>query len=589
MLGTAWKFARQERKRYVLIYFLFIMANIVVAMYPLWYGWFIDGLQREGINVLNYAWMYAGGYLLLKLAEWGFHGPARVMERKLAFNLSRNFLEDLYKKVLYLPLEWHKDHHSGATINRIKKAYDSLRAFFQNGFIYLYGFCKFIFSFAAIVYFSPLFGGIGVVLGLFTIWVIAKFDKPYVKSLKEVNEGQHKVSSNLFDCLSNIVTVITLRLEKSMEIGLMNKVTEIYPAFRRTVTINEWKWFAAQMLVSLIYVVITLGYVYQNWVPGEVFYIGGLVTMLGFVMQFTSVFYDIASQYTQVLQYHTDVQTANLIFEEHEKNNFPQDATSLPHTWKTIEIQNLNFIHPEIFSDKKRFNGLHQLSMKINRGERIALIGESGSGKSTLLSLLRGLYQAENGVKIEVDKENILLTNIAGIVTLLPQEPEIFENTIGYNITLGLPFTDEEVLEVCEIAHFTEVVKSLPDGLNTEIMENGVNLSGGQKQRLALARGILAARESSLILMDEPTSSVDPKTEVQLYKKLFKAFKGKAIISSLHRLHLLSSFDYIYILENGKIIEEGTYEFLQFNSPNFAELNQQKEENNEPTVFMSAS
>ncbi|MDQ3536383.1 MAG: ABC transporter transmembrane domain-containing protein, partial [Bacteroidota bacterium] len=366
MLGTAWKFARQERRRYILIYAMFIAANIVVAMYPLLYGWFINGLQREGIDIFRYAWMYAGGYIALKVIEWVFHGPARVMERKLAFNLSRNFLEELYHKVLHLPLDWHKDHHSGATINRIKKAYDSLRAFFQNGFIYLYGFCKFFFSFAAIVYFSPLFGSIGVILGLFTIWVISKFDKPYVSSLKEVNEGQHKVSSNLFDCLSNIVSVITLRLEKSMETGLMNKVADIYPAFKRTVTINEWKWFAAQMLVSLIYVIITLGYVYQNWVPGEVFYIGGLITMLGFVMQFTSVFDDIASQYTQVLQYHTDVQTASVIFEEYDKQNRPQGIIPLSTHWENIYIKNLNFVHPEILSDKKRTNGLYDLSMNIN-------------------------------------------------------------------------------------------------------------------------------------------------------------------------------------------------------------------------------
>ncbi|MDQ3394016.1 MAG: ABC transporter transmembrane domain-containing protein, partial [Bacteroidota bacterium] len=251
MLGTSWTYAREERKRYILIYTMFIAANLVVAMFPLWYGWFVNGLQREGVNILKNAWMYAGGFLALKLTEWAFHGPARVMERKLAFNISKNFLDDLYHKVLHLPLDWHKDHHSGATINRIKKAYDALRAFFQNGFICLYGLCKFVISFAAIVYFSPLFGGIGVVLGMITFWIISKFDKPYVQSLREVNEGQHKVTSNLFDCLSNIVSVITLRLERRMEAGLMNKVSDIYPSFRQTVSINEWKWFAAQMMVSL--------------------------------------------------------------------------------------------------------------------------------------------------------------------------------------------------------------------------------------------------------------------------------------------------------------------------------------------------
>lgn len=579
LLKTAWKFARQEKRRYVLIYSLFIGANIAVAMNPLLYGWFIDAIQRKGSDVLSFAWIYALAYLGLRLVEWSFHGPARVMERQLAFNVSRNFLEDLFHKVLHLPVKWHKDHHSGSTINRIRKAYEALKGFFQNGFVYLHGLSKFVFSFAAIIYFSPLFGSIGVVLGIFTIYVISRFDKPFVNSLKEVNERQHKVSSNLFDSLSNIITVITLRLERRMEAGLLAKVMDVFPAFKKNVTVNEWKWFTAHMLVALIYVVITIGYIYQNWTPGETFFIGGLVTMLGFVNQFTSVFYDIASQYTQIVQYNTDVQTACMISEEYDRQHRPEVINPLPTNWETIAITNLNFSHPEIFTGKSRPSGLHNLNMRIKRGERIALIGESGSGKSTLLTLLRGLYASQPGMQLAVDgKEDYGFGSIADSVTLLPQEPEIFENTIAYNITLGLPFSEEEIMRVCEIAQFADVVRHLPQGLNTLIQEKGVNLSGGQKQRLALARGILAARSSSIILMDEPTSSVDPRTEVQLYDKLFESFSDKAVISSLHRLHLLTKFDYIYILQSGHVVDEGTFQQLRYGSTLFQELWQHQED-----------
>jgi ATP-binding cassette subfamily B protein len=103
-------------------------------------------------------------------------------------------------------------------------------------------------------------------------------------------------------------------------------------------------------------------------------------------------------------------------------------------------------------------------------------------------------------------------------------------------------------------------------------MEKGVNLSGGQKQRLALARGILAAKSSDIILLDEPTSSVDPKTELQIYQKMFVEYKNKAVISSLHRLYLLKYFDYVYVLSNGRIADEGTFEDLKRKSPVFREL-----------------
>lgn len=155
------------------------------------------------------------------------------------------------------------------------------------------------------------------------------------------------------------------------------------------------------------------------------------------------------------------------------------------------------------------------------------------------------------------------LKSIADDITLFPQEPEIFENSVLYNITLGLPFTKEEVMRVCEEAHFADVIRALPDGLNTHIQEKGVNLSGGQKQRLALVRGILAARNSNIVLLDEPTSSVDPKTEKMIYTNLFKSFEDKSVVSSLHRLHLLKHFDYVYIMKNGSVIDEGSFEDLR--------------------------
>jgi ATP-binding cassette, subfamily B, bacterial len=584
LLGTAWRYARRERKRYVLVYAMFIAANITIAMNPLLYGWFIDALQREGVQVLSHVWMYAAGYLGLRLVEWSFHGPARVMERQLAFNLSRNYLDELYHQLLHLPAKWHQDHHSGSTINRLRKAYGALKDFFQHGFIYLQAMGKFLFSFTAMVYFSPVFGTIAVLMGIFTIWVILRFDKPFIKSLEEVNEKEHEVSSTLFDSLSNIMTVITLRLEKRIHSSLIEKITSILPAFRRNAAINEWKWFTAHMLVASIYVLMVIGYVYEHHEPGKIFYIGGLVTLLAYVNQFTSVFYDIAHQYTQIVQYNTDVQTARSIGEAYTQEHRPEAATTLPANWQSIDIEHLTFLRTESVTNKRKSGSLHDLHLRIRRGERIALIGESGSGKSTLLALLRGLYAPQSDVQVTVDgpwqatQPNADFGSLASTVTLFPQEPEIFENTVLYNITLGLPFSEEEVMAVCEAAQFADIIRQLPQGLETKIQEKGVNLSGGQKQRLALARGILAARSSSIVLMDEPTSSVDPRTEMQLYKTLFETFSDKAVISSLHRLHLLNQFDYVYIMHNGRIIDEGTFKDLRQNSAMFGALWEHQQE-----------
>jgi ABC-type multidrug transport system fused ATPase/permease subunit len=578
-MKTAWRYAKQEKRQYILVYSLFILASGSFALYPLLYGWFINALQKGDAQHLRYALIYVGLYFLMKLVEWGLHGPARILERKLAFNLSRNYLQELYHQTLHLPVKWQQDNHSGATINRIRKAYEALKDFFQNGFMYFYALAKFISSFVAMIVFSPLFGGIGIVLGAITVWIIFKFDKPFIQSVDDTNEKEHVVSSSLFDSLSNIITVITLRLEKRMEKSLLEKVKDVYAPFMRSVKINEWKWFAADMLVVLIYCVNIAGYVYQNTMPGQVFMLGGLVTLIGFVNQFTSVFHDVAWQYTQIVQYNTNVQTARSISEAYQQNHLPDGASNLPEDWKKISIRDLNFTHKEKYSSEERAQSLHDIQLSIEKGKRIALIGESGSGKSTLMALLRGLYEPESGIKVTVDNKIASdINSLQDSVTLFPQEPEIFENTIEHNISLGLPFEEKDIMAVCETAHFTEVVRQLPNGLQSNIQEKGVNLSGGQKQRLALARGILAAKSCDIVLLDEPTSSVDPKTEIQIYERLFAECKDKAIVSSLHRLYLLSYFDYVYVLRSGRVVDEGTFEELKANSSIFKELWRHQEE-----------
>ncbi|MGA0560672.1 ABC transporter ATP-binding protein [Larkinella sp. VNQ87] len=599
LLRTAWQYARREKRQFVLVYVLFIFANLVAALHPLLFGWFVNAIQEKNATVPSIILWYAGGYLALRLVEWCFHGPARVLERELAFTLSRNFLTEMYHQTLSLPVSWHKDHHSGSTINRIRKANDALKNFFQSGFVYLHTIFKCTFSFAAMVYFSPVFGLVGVLMGGLTVWIIIRFDKPFIKAVDESNEREHEVSSTLFDSLSNIITVITLRLEKQMEAGLLGKISAVLPPFKRHVRINEWKWFVASMMIALIYCVITVGYVYQHYVPGEVFLIGGLVTLLGYINQFNSVFTDVAFQYTEIVQFNTDVQTARSIGQAYAQHHRPEASETLPARWQSIELRNLNFEHPQNFdlsgtAPRFRKAGLHDLSLRIRRGQRIALIGESGSGKSTLLALLRGLYKAEPGLELTVDgKPYPDLSLIADAVTLMPQEPEIFENTIAYNITLGLPFEETDIQQACHTARFSDVLKYLPNGLETSIQEKGVNLSGGQKQRLALARGVLAARSSDIVLLDEPTSSVDPKTEYEIYQNLLNLFPGKAVVSTLHRLHLLTMFDYIYILRDGRVIDEGRFSELMQRSPVFQDMwqhqkVQQAEPEQEPVVIPMA-
>ena len=517
--------------------------------------------------------VYGTIYLALTLLEWAVMGPARVMERTLAFSISKNFLDHLYHQAVHFPITWHQQNHSGATINRIRKAYEALRDFFQNGFMFLHALTKFIFSFAAILWFSPTAGLISMFIGVINIWILVKFDKPFFKTLTESNERDHAVSSNLFDSLSNINTVLTLRLEDRMKVGLIEKVDNAFPPFRKSAVINEWKWFVGSSLMALTYSVVVIEYVSENYVPNEVFLIGGLVTLLGYVNQFTGVFQEIAWQYTELVRYHAEVETARVLRSGGMSVGEASPCEGLPSGWESLQISNLNFSYTREGVRAKCVPGLKDISLSIRRGQRIALIGSSGSGKSTLLALLRGLFPAEPGAEVILDQKNVVpFAMLNDSVTLLPQDPEIFENTLHYNLTLGLPVEKEDIMHICGLLELEDVITGLPNGLDSIVQERGANLSGGQKQRIALARGILASKASNIVLLDEPTSAVDLRTEALIYDRLFAQFPDKTIISSLHRLHLLPRFDYIYILQNGYIAEEGTFDWLYNHSECFNDL-----------------
>jgi ATP-binding cassette, subfamily B, bacterial len=199
-------------------------------------------------------------------------------------------------------------------------------------------------------------------------------------------------------------------------------------------------------------------------------------------------------------------------------------------------------------------------------------VGGSGAGKSTLLRTLAGLYAADR-VRVVVDGAvRDELTDLSSVAVLVPQEPEIFDGTVRMNLTLGVDRLDAELEEACRLACFTPVLASLDGGLDATIRERGANLSGGQRQRLALARGLLAAQSAGRVLLDEPTSSIDPVTEARIYDGVLDALANACVVSAIHRLHLLPRFDVIVLLDGGRVIDTGTFDELLARQLRFAEM-----------------
>ena len=252
-----------------------------------------------------------------------------------------------------------------------------------------------------------------------------------------------------------------------------------------------------------------------------------------------------------------------------EKNEIHQNenAPSLKLKNASIEFKNINFTYPD------GTKALKNLSAKIEGGKRIGLVGVSGSGKTTFLNLIPRFFHLKDG-SIIIDGQDIndvSLNSLRKEISLVSQDVILFDDTIRSNILYGNSLaSDEEMIKACQFAAAQEFIEKLPNKYESIVGENGVKLSGGQKQRLSIARAIL--KNSSIILLDEATSSLDSESESVIQKAIENLTKNKTTIIIAHRLSTVMNCDKILVFEDGKIIGEGKHEFLVNNSSVYKKL-----------------
>src|SRR6266498_1646644 len=214
---------------------------------------------------------------------------------------------------------------------------------------------------------------------------------------------------------------------------------------------------------------------------------------------------------------------------------------------------------------------LDKINLQINAGQHIALVGASGAGKSTLVNLLLGFVQPTSGT-ITINHE-LPITNyeLRNSIAWVPQRPHLFHDTLDANIRLGKPdATKEQIIEAAKAAHLQEFIETLPQKYETVIGESGARLSSGQAQRLALARAFL--KNAPILILDEPTSSLDPETESLLEESTHRLMQGRTVITIAHRLNTIFKADNIIVIEEGCIVEQGTHRELLAKNGAYAQM-----------------
>ncbi len=234
-----------------------------------------------------------------------------------------------------------------------------------------------------------------------------------------------------------------------------------------------------------------------------------------------------------------------------------KDATILPPIKGFVEFEKVSFTY-----DGNQWV-LKNINLKVKAGEKVAIVGSSGAGKTSLVNLIPRFIDPTEGV-VRIDGYDIRRVNLKSLrsqIGFVPQESIIFHGTVKENISYGKPYVSmEEIIEAAKMARAHEFIMRLPKGYDTVIGEGGIGLSGGQIQRIAIARTILL--KPRLIILDEATSALDAESEAYVQEALEELMKGKTAFIVAHRLSTIKRSDRIIVLEDGKIVEEGTHEEL---------------------------
>jgi ABC-type multidrug transport system fused ATPase/permease subunit len=396
--------------------------------------------------------------------------------------------------------------------------------------------------------------------------VIIRFDRVLMRLVRTENDAQRRYNAEMVDCLGNISTVLILRLQNATRHMLNNRLAAVFEPLKRAIMVNEGKWCAVDLLsITLSWMLVAL-YAWSAKNANGTLLLGDVFMVYQYTQQAAGVVGSIAVNFQSFARMYTDYSCADNIWQAKVAT---EGKTLVAPDWQRIDIDDLRFSYGRRKGDE---HALESLSLTLRRGERIALVGSSGSGKSTLMRLLAGLYRAQEGV-FKVDGiAHQDLRHLGSVATLIPQDAEVFEGSVRDNITFGVEYPEAIVDNAIRLAGFDAVAQALPQGLETMISERGLNLSGGQRQRLALARGFLAASGSSVLMLDEPTSSLDALTESRIFEGLKAAMPDACIVSSVHRLNLLPRFDRTVLMHNGHVIDAGAVDELRARQPLFEEL-----------------
>jgi ABC-type multidrug transport system fused ATPase/permease subunit len=532
-----------------------VLSNMTTLSFPLLIGEMTKVIEGKSKFQINEVTIFFFGILILQaiLSFFRIYTFAQVSEKAM-----RDVRQTLYAKIITLPIFHFEKRRVGELMSRITSDITQLQDVLS---ITLAEFFRQIFTLVA---------GVSLITYLswkLTLFMLATFPVLVISAIV-FGKFIRKISKKAQDELANTNIIVEETFQSIQAVKAFTN--EQFEVNRYTKSLNKVLQEALKAatlrggFVSFIIFALFGGIVGVVWFGARLVAEGDLILadLLTFIFYTAFIGGSVGGLGDIYAQLQKTIGASDRILEILEDPS-EMDVTLTenkpPIAFGKIEIQDVHFSYPS----RPSVEILKGISITIEPGQKVAIVGTSGTGKSTLAQLMMRFYQPNAGT-IRMGGHNIQDLDVLTwrkMVALVPQEVLLFGGTIRENIAYGKPdATEEEIHQAAELAYAKEFVEAFPEKWDTLVGERGVKLSGGQRQRIAIARAIL--KNPHLLLLDEATSALDSESEKWVQSALEELMKNRTSLIIAHRLSTIRSADQILVMEHGKIVEAGTHEIL---------------------------
>lgn len=486
-----------------------------------------------------------------------------ILSAKLAQNTVYRLRKDLFKKISKLPISYTDNHRHGDMMSTMTNDVENVSNSVSQTITTLFSAIMTLVGVGCMmIYYSPLMTVVAILTIPLTIFISTKLGKFMRKYFSEQQKLLGKLNSHVEEMVSGYRTVVAYGKEKQAVEDFAESADRLRHYSIKARICGSVMGPIMNFLGNLQYVILAaVGGVLMIKFPespiGAGITIGTIQAMLTYSKKFTHPINMIANQYSTLM---TALAGAERIFAIMGSEDEVDEGTKVLEAEKLhgdIEFENIDFGYIPTEPVLKKLN------LSVKPGQKIAIVGATGSGKTTIINLLMRFYEPQNG-QITIDGTNIAdisKDNLRHLISIVLQDTVLWGDTIRANIKYGnLNASDEDMKRAAATAMADQFIERLPDGYDTVLSEGGSNLSQGQRQLLAIARAVLA--DPKILILDEATSSVDTRTEMNIQKAMLNLMKGRTSFIIAHRLSTIRDSNVIVVLKNGVIVEAGDHETL---------------------------